>query len=136
MKEGTHTGASEVLRKARKLLEKPEALIYDDLAVDKHGRRVNHCEAIAVAWCPVGAIYRAAHDVYRRANGLSLDKILDDYDRQMEELKLGDDSCSVIERVTGVEMYRWEHPRGHLPPSHAEVLAVLDKAIEAAGEVL
>ena len=99
---GEAKSVADVLREARKLIEKPEAWAQGESARDASGRRVPIQDPKAVCFCAVGAIWKVSHESHS-------------------------DARRALAQVVGnaVAFFNDSH-------THAEVLAAFDAAISRA----
>jgi len=113
-----------VLRLARKLLARGPAISKDFSARDRFRTPVHWGYRAAVYFCPVGAVYRAAQELYgARAIPITPKLIADDVREQaVAEL---DAHLPAKDRRRGISLPRFadERPR-------SQVLAMFDRAIE------
>ena len=110
----TTTVQKQVLINARALIADPEHWTSGKLACTADGHQVAWYDRLASKWCALGAIYRAAYDLVGD---------------QKQAMRIGD------ELAVSIRPGSWF--RGTLPAindarGHAAVLAVFDKALQAA----
>ena len=129
----------EVLEKARELLTPEGAWIQNELAIATDGGVTWVGDSAACGWCLLGAIDHAAH-VAAHAAGIDgtahvagiddpelLDFVSSASDAALEKIRQVDSIAAIPSLIDGIAAWNDDEER-----THAEVLALLDRAIAAA----